>query len=175
MAVSGSPSRARRRGAQVVALDVRDAGVEAEAVGDLAHRVGEAGRVEPAGVGDDPHAALEREAEAVLDLAHEGARVAERRVLQLVAAEDQHGQLGEVVAGQHVELAAVEHLAHRREPVAVEAGAVADPQQVGRSVPSAGSAPVARRAGERLRDVEPAVGVGAGRRPGRCRRGGGAG
>jgi hypothetical protein len=47
-------------------------------------------------------------------------------VLQLVAAEDEHGQLGEVVAGEDVELAAGEHLADGVEPVAVEPGGVAD-------------------------------------------------
>ena len=97
----------------------------------LAQPVGEAGRVEAAGVADDLDAALEREPEAVLELTDEGLRVAQRRVLHRVLAEDQHGQLGEVVAGQDVEalsifLATLEHLAHRGEPVAVEAGAVAD-------------------------------------------------
>ena len=91
--------------------------------------VGQAGRVEAAGVGDDPHALLERESEAVLDLADEGPGVAERRVLELVLAEDQHRQLGEVVAGQHVELARPRSISRiAAEPVAVEAGAVADPQ-----------------------------------------------
>ena len=114
--------------AYVVALHVRDGGVEAEPAGDLAQSIREAGRVEAAGVGDDLHAALEREPEAVLDLADEGAGVAEAGVLELVAAEDEHGELGEVVAGDDVQLAALELLAHRAEPVAVEAGAVADPQ-----------------------------------------------
>ena len=77
MAVS-APSRGRVA-AQVVALDVGDGRVEAEAAGDLADPVGEAGRVEAAGVGDDAHALLEGQPEAVLDLADEGAGVAERR------------------------------------------------------------------------------------------------
>ena len=122
-------------GPQVVALDVGDRGVEAEAVGDLAQPVGQPGGVEAAGVADDRDAALEREAEAVLELADEGARVAERGVLHRVLAEDQHRQLGEVVTGEAVEAlpvgAALEHLAHRGQPVAVEAGAVADAQHPG--------------------------------------------
>ena len=65
--------------AQVVALDVGDRRVEPEPARDLAEPVGEAGGVEAAGVADDPHAALEGEPEAVLDLAHEGAGVAEAR------------------------------------------------------------------------------------------------
>ncbi len=117
--------------AQVVALDVGDGRVEAEAAGDLAEALGEAGGVEAAGVGDDPHAALEGETEAVLDLADEGAGVAERGVLHGVATEDEHRQLGEVVAGEDVQRPALQHLAHRGQPVAVEAGAVADPQGTG--------------------------------------------
>ena len=83
------------------------------------------------------------------------------RVLRPVAAEDQHGQLGQVVAGEDVERAALEHLPDRRPPVAVEARRVADPQ--GRA-----SRPVVRRRrralvtgrpGERLGEVQPAVGV----------------
>ena len=85
MRASGS-SHPRDRRAHVVALDVGDLRVEAEAAGDLADLVGEAGGVEAAGVGDDLHAPLEREAEAVLDLADEGARVAQRGVLELVLA-----------------------------------------------------------------------------------------
>src|SRR4029453_15635868 len=50
-------------------------------------------------------------------------------VLQAVAAEDEHRQLGQVVAGQHVELAAVEHFLPGARPVAVEAGRVADAQR----------------------------------------------
>ena len=61
---------------QVVALDVGDVGVEAEPFGQRAHRGGQAGRVEPAGVGDDPHAVVERGAQALLELGQEGLGVA---------------------------------------------------------------------------------------------------
>ena len=94
-------------------------------------RVGQPGRVQPAGVGDDgdaPSTAVPRHS---LQLAQERPRIAEGRVAQAVAAEDQHGQLGQVVAGQHVQLAAREHLGPRVEPVAVEAGRVSDPQRLG--------------------------------------------
>ena len=85
MAVS-APAEAElaARGAGRRRRRARSRGARPSPVGDLAQRVGEAGRVEAAGVGDDLHAALEREAEAVLDLADEGAGVAERRVLELV-------------------------------------------------------------------------------------------
>ena len=43
-----------------------------------------------------------------------------------VAAQDQHGEFGQVVAGEVVQLAAGQHLPHRRQPVAVEPRAVAD-------------------------------------------------
>ncbi len=83
---------------------------------------------------------LEGEPEAVLGLADEGAGVAERGVLHGVATEDEHRQLGEVVAGEDVQRPALEHLAHRGQPVAVEAGAVADPQHAGHraALPSPG-------------------------------------
>ena len=47
-----------------------------------------------------------RQAEAVLELAQERLGVAAVGVLHPVAAEDQHGQLGQVVAGEQVEFAA---------------------------------------------------------------------
>lgn len=108
-------------GGQVVALDVGDAYRYAEAVGQLPYGVGESGGVEAARVRHDPHAPLVREAEALLQLAQEGAGVAAGGVLEAVAAEDEHGEFGEVVAGEDVQGAAGEHLAHRVEAVAVEA------------------------------------------------------
>jgi len=57
-----------------------------------------------------------------------GFGIAKGRVPCLVAREDEHGQLGEVVTGEDVELTAVEHLPKGRETVAVEAGGVADAQ-----------------------------------------------
>ncbi len=104
--------------------------------GHLAEAGREAGGVEAAGVRHDLHAPLEGETEAVLELADEGPGVPQRRVLQLVAAEDQHRQLGQVVTGEDVQRPALEHLAHRREPVAVEAGAVADPEDVSHEPPA---------------------------------------
>src|SRR5262249_61119857 len=41
---------------------------------------------------------------------------------------DEHGQLGEVVAGEKVEVTTVEHVTPGGEAVAVEAGGVADAQ-----------------------------------------------
>ena len=51
-------------------LEVRDLRVEAEPPGHLADPVGEARGVEAAGVADDPHPPLERQAEALRDAIH---------------------------------------------------------------------------------------------------------
>ena len=64
---------------QVVALDVGDAHVDAEPVGDVAHPLGAAGRVEPAGVGDDLDATLDARAEDLLHLGQERRRRSRRR------------------------------------------------------------------------------------------------
>ena len=114
---------------EVVAFDVGDVDVDPERGGELAEPLGEPGRVEPAGVGDDLDAALDGEPERLLHLAQERLGEAERRVLGPVPAEDEHRQLGQVVAGEHVELAAREHLAHRGEAIAVEARCVGDSQR----------------------------------------------
>ncbi len=113
-------------GEQVVAGDVRDAGGHAEAVGELGDPLGEAGGVEPAGVGDDSDPVVHGQAQPLLELGEERPGVPPGRVLQPVPAEDQHRQLGEVVPRQHVQGTAGEHLAQGVEAVAVEAGGVAD-------------------------------------------------
>ncbi len=51
--------------------------------------------------------------------------VATGRVLHSVASEDEHGQLGEVVTGEVVEVSSFEHLPHRGQSISVETGAVA--------------------------------------------------
>lgn len=119
------------RHGQAVALDMGDGDRHPDPGGQLPYGVGQSGRVEAARVGDDLHAALVGEAEPFFELAQEGGGVALLRVLEAAAAEDQHGQLGEVVAGEDVEGAAGEHLAYGVEAVAVEAGGVADPEGPG--------------------------------------------
>ncbi len=111
---------------QVVTLDVGDVDRKTEPLGQRPHRGGQPGGVQPTRVGDDPHTAIERSAQAVFELGQECLGVAAVRRLGAVAGQNQHGQLGEVVAGQVVQVAAGKHLAHRRQPVAVEARAVAD-------------------------------------------------
>lgn len=117
-------------GGEVVALDVGDAEGDADAVRHLPYGSRESGRAEPARVGDDPDALLVGEAQGVLELAQERAGVPGGGVLQPVAGQDQHGQLGEIVAGEDVQAAAGEHLTQGVGAVAVEAGEVADAQGV---------------------------------------------
>ena len=76
--------------------------------------------IEAAGIDDDPHPAVHGEPEAFLHLPQECLGVPSFRILEPVAGEDEHGQLGEVVAGEHVELTTIQHLTHGGEPVAVE-------------------------------------------------------
>ena len=127
MAASGDAeaeiARARH---QVVALDVSDLGVETEPFGEGADRVGQACRVQSARVRDDPHTLVERSAEALLELGQKRLGVAAVGGLGPVASQNQHGQLGEVIAGEVVEVTAGEHFAHRRVPVAVKPRAVSD-------------------------------------------------
>ena len=59
-------------------------------------------------------------------LAQHRAGVASRRVLLPRFPQDQHGQLGQVVPGQDVDRAALDHLLGGGGAVAVEAGGVAD-------------------------------------------------
>ncbi|COW90080.1 Uncharacterised protein [Mycobacterium tuberculosis] len=83
------------------------------------------------------------QAQAVLELGQEGLRVAAIGVFHAVATENQHGQLGQVVAGEIVQLAAGQHLAHGGEAVAVEARAVSDTHGTtvrGHAIPPLGSA-----------------------------------
>jgi len=79
--------------------------------------------------GDDLDAPLQAGAEHLLHLPQERGRVTQAGVLLPRLPQDQHGQLGQVVTGDDVDGAAVDDLAHRREPVAVEAGGVRDPHR----------------------------------------------
>src|SRR6202021_3915516 len=60
----------------------------------------------------------------------EGGGVAERRVALAGFEEDEHGQLGQVVAGEHVDGATVDQFARGGQAISVEAGAIGDAQDV---------------------------------------------
>ena len=112
----------------VVALDVGDGGIDAELGGQCPQTVGQAGGIEATGVGHHLDAPVHAGAEDVLHLAVEGGGVAERRIALAGLEEDEHGQLGQVVAGEDVDGTTVDELAGRGQAIAVEAGAVGDAQ-----------------------------------------------
>jgi hypothetical protein len=105
---------------------VSDPDCQPETAGELADGGRAPRRRQPSGIGHDAHTALVSKPETALQLPNERGRVPFVGVFRPRPEQDQHGELGEVVAGEHVKLAAVEHLSHRREPVAVKARAVAD-------------------------------------------------
>ena len=111
---------------EVVAGDVGDRRRQPETIGDLGDRLGAAVGVEAAGVGHHLDAAVEAGAHHLLHLGHERRGEAAAGTLGARAGEDQHRQLGQPVAGEHVDRSALHHLPRRREPVAVEARAVGD-------------------------------------------------
>ena len=69
-------------------------------------------------------------AEDLLHLAVEGGGIAEGRVALARLEQDEHGELGQVVAGEHVDGPVEHHLARGRQPVTVEAGAIGDAQDI---------------------------------------------
>ena len=129
---------------QVVALDMGDLGVEAEPFGERADSGGQARRVQPAGVRDDPDALVECGAQALLELGQEGLGISAVRGFGAVAGQDQHGQLGEIVAGDVVQVAAGQHFAHCRVTVAVEPRAIADAHRRRHASSSSNSVPTNR-------------------------------
>jgi hypothetical protein len=92
----------------VVALDVGDVDVEAEAGAEITHLPGAAGRVEPAGVGDHLDAPVDAGAEHLLHLGQERACVAGLGVTGALLVQDQHRQLGQPVTREHVDGTVVE-------------------------------------------------------------------
>ena len=111
---------------QVVAIDVRHLHVEPQPGGDLAYLIGAAGRVQAARIGDHLNAALDACGEHLFHLAQEGAGITQFGVAQSLLVQDQHGQLGQPVPGEHVDVAAVDHLARSGKAVAEEPAAVRD-------------------------------------------------
>ena len=113
---------------EVVSGDDADAHrTDIESRDDLGERVRAPLGIQAAGIGDDSDPALTTRAEHLLHLSEERARVARARpVLEPLAREDEHGQLGKPVAGEHVDRAALDHLAGRRDAVTEESAAVGD-------------------------------------------------
>ena len=110
----------------IVAVDVGDAQLVAAAGGQLAGCGGEAGRVESAGVDDEPDPIGHEGLEGGVEVVEEAGGVALGGVFGARLAEDEHRDLGEVVAGEDVDAAGRRHVGHGRRSVAVEPGAVPD-------------------------------------------------
>ena len=112
---------------QVVAFDVGDVDVEPQSVGDLAHLVGAARRVQPTGVGDHLDAPLDARRRAPAPSGAGTCGVAELGVARSLLVEDEHRELGQPVAGEHVDVRPpFDHLLGGRQPVAEEPAAVGD-------------------------------------------------
>ncbi|SHU36593.1 Uncharacterised protein [Mycobacteroides abscessus subsp. abscessus] len=98
-----------------------DVGRDAQLLGQRANGIGQTRGIESSRVGDDPHTLVLGQTEALLELAQEGLGIAAFGRLGAIATEDEHRQLGQIVAGQVVQLTAGEHLVHGRYSVTVEA------------------------------------------------------
>ena len=126
---------------EVIARDDTDAHrTEAELLDEFRERIGAALGIEPTRVGHHSDALVTTGAEHLLHLGEEGARVASTRaVLQALPGEDEHGELGKPVTGEHVDRAALDHLARRGDAVPEEAAAVGDDHRAIHASASAGA------------------------------------
>ena len=113
---------------QIIPFDDGDTRLLAQLVRQRRQGVAEAARIEPAGVRHDLDVARQTLAQDLLQLRHEGADEAAAPALALLG-EDGHGQLGQVVAGEHVDGPATHHLGGTGGPIAPEARAVGDTQR----------------------------------------------
>ncbi len=110
----------------IVTIDVGDPWGQAQFPGNLVKLFSQAGRVESTGITDDPDPLVQGGSHAGFQLSQEGFGIAQVGVLHPVLAQDQHGQLSQVVTGQVVEFTTGKHLGHGTDPVAVETTAVAN-------------------------------------------------
>ena len=106
-----------------------DAG-EAELVGQRADGPRRGPGVRAAGVGDDLHPLLHAGGEGAAQQVDDVARVAPLGVGCALLREDRHGQLGEVVAAEVVDVAALDHLDRGTHAVAPERHARAEPDDL---------------------------------------------
>ena len=111
---------------QIVAGGVGDFGLQSQLAVDVLGGVCETAGVEAAGVDDDLDALLGARLRDLAQLTQEGAGIAQILFAGLVLEQDHHGQLGEVVAGEEVDRAVLNHLFCGSDAVAVKAAAVRD-------------------------------------------------
>ena len=111
---------------EVVASDVGDPQLVTPACDQFAGCRDQPGGVQPSGVDDEPNLVRDEVFERRVQLRQEGGRIALGAVFGPRLAEDQHRDLGEIVAGEDVDPAGPGHFGHRRRAVPVEARAVPD-------------------------------------------------
>src|SRR5271166_5698995 len=110
----------------VVATNVGDPQVVTAACNQFAGCGDQPGGVESARVDYEPDPVGDQVLERGIQMLQEGGRIALGAVFGPRLAEDQHRDLGEVVAGEDVDPARSCHVSHRRGAVPVEARAVSD-------------------------------------------------
>ena len=116
---------------EIVAEDNRDTETgKAELVGERTDGSGGGSRVRSSGVGDDPYALVDAGLEGALHQIEDVAGVAAVRVGGALLGEDRHRQLGQVVAAEVVDIAALDHLDGRADAVAPEGHAGAEPDDL---------------------------------------------
>ena len=121
---------------QVVAVHPRDLRVQTETGGQHVDLRGEPARVQPARVRHHADLLVEALADYALELLQEGRHISGIRILLPRAMQDGHGQLGEVVAGEHIDRPAAHHFLGGRETVSPKTGAVSDSQHARASIPT---------------------------------------
>ena len=110
----------------IVAVDVGHTKVIAVARDQDSGRVGQPGGVESSGVYNEPNTTRHKIFQGRYEMVQKRGGVTLVAVLGARLAEDQHRDLGEVVASEDVDAAGSGHVGHGRSAVTVEAGAVAD-------------------------------------------------
>ena len=132
-ALPAAPASCRH---QIVALDVRDRRPQPEPLVERARRAASpAGFRPPALTTIRMPRSLARDRAPPRAGAGRCARSPASGSLQPILQQDHQRQLGEVVAGEHVDRTALDHLARRAQAVAVEAAAVRDAEHVGHATP----------------------------------------
>ena len=123
-------------GNEVIAAHVRDLRRKAKFRCRLGHGIGASVGVESARVRNDLDATVEARAHHLLHLGDEGAGIAATGPLGPGSRENEHRQLGEPVAGEHVDRPVFDHLAGRREAIPEESRAVGNADRIGHGAAS---------------------------------------
>ncbi len=122
-------------GQQVVAFHPGDPHPHPQTVGERRQAAGKARRVETPSVRHHLDLVRRTAGQHLLHLLEEGGGEPGVRILHAVTPQDRHGELGQVVAGKHVDGPAFHHLGGGGEAVPVEPGAVGDAERLHRRRP----------------------------------------